>query len=86
MSEFAAFSSGVPGGTSRVMKQAGETPSPLMRGGLIVVCGRGAEIRIGWATPSAPPQALVKPAGSVVVYLSERTTSEMVPDYVAKDL
>ena len=68
MSEFAAFSSGVPGGTSRLIEQARETPSPLMRGGLIVVCGRGAEIRIGWATPSAPPQALVIPAGGVVEY------------------
>jgi hypothetical protein len=36
--------------------------------------GRGADIRIGWATPSDTPLlALAKPVGVQVVYLSERT-------------
>jgi hypothetical protein len=35
--------------------------------------GRGAEIRIGWSTPSdAPLGALATPPGGVVVYLRER--------------
>ena len=49
--------------------------------------GRGADIRIGWATPSATPlEALPRPAGGQVVYLSERRTSRRAPDYVTKDL
>jgi len=34
--------------------------------------GRGADIQIGWAAPSASSQAAAKPAGGQVVYLSER--------------
>jgi hypothetical protein len=32
--------------------------------------GRGADIQIRWATPSAPPQASAKSAGGQVVYLT----------------
>ena len=49
--------------------------------------GRGADIRIGWATPSNTPlEALARPVGGQVVYLSERRTSKISSDYVAKDL
>jgi hypothetical protein len=35
--------------------------------------GRGADIQIGWATPSAAPlEGSAKPSGARVVYLSER--------------
>src|SRR5688572_541410 len=37
--------------------------------------GRAADIQIGWATPSAQPQASAKPAGGQIVYLSERAKS-----------
>jgi len=49
--------------------------------------GRGADIRIGWDTPSETPlEALARPAGGQVVYLSERATSHTAPDYVTKNL
>ena len=49
--------------------------------------GRGADIRIGWSCPSDTPlETFPKLAGGHVVYLSERRTSEVSPDYVAKDL
>ena len=41
----------------------------------------------GLVRPATPLEAFPKPrAGGRVVYLSERRTSRMAPDYVAKDL